>query len=124
MLKQLTKEDCDITILIELDDIPVRGNAMASGDDSYDKEIEDEIISRVNDGDVWAWAFVIVRASWHNYSGQDSLGGCSYKNEEDFVNSDGYYEQMVTTAINDLNNNLAKMYEEIKPLDKDCDNSL
>lgn len=124
MLKRLTKNECKITITAELDDTPIRGNAMASGDDAYDKEVEDEIINRVNDGDVWAWASIKVTASWSGYEGTDYLGCCSYKNEEDFINGDTYYDSMVIAAVDDLNRKLAKIYEELKPLDEGYGGSL
>lgn len=118
MPKKLTKSDCDITIIAEVDDIPVRGNAMASGDDIYDKEVEDEIISRLNNGDVWAWANVTITASWSGLYGSDNLGGCSYKNEDDFINSGHYYDSMVDAAVNDLNNKIAKIFQDTKPLNE------
>jgi hypothetical protein len=115
MLKKLTKEDCNISIQVELDDTPIRGNAMASGDDSYDKEIEDTIINKVNDGNVWAWASVIVIAEWNGFKGRDHLGCCSYKNEDEFK-SDGYYRDMVNSAVDDLNNTLSEVYKDMMPL--------
>jgi hypothetical protein len=51
------------TIHAEVDETPVRGNALASGDDAADREYEDEILARLRDDDVWAWACVEVRES-------------------------------------------------------------
>ena len=66
------------------DDCPVRGNALASGDDAYDKKVEDEILERLDNGDVWAWAVVEVRAGYGDLSASDYLGACSYESEKDF----------------------------------------
>ena len=76
-------------LYIEQDELPVRGNALASGDDAEDKPCEDEIIERLENGDVWAWANVNVEASVYiegqHFQGDDWLGGCSYANTADFV---------------------------------------
>lgn len=92
-----------VEFILEADycDIPVRGNALASGDDAADKACEDEIIRRVNDGDIWAWAYVTVTAKWRDMEGRDSLGCCSYEDEEDFK-ADGYYDDMKQMAYADL----------------------
>ena len=42
-----------IEVTAAQDDIPVRGNAMASGDDATDRECEDDILTRLDSGDVW-----------------------------------------------------------------------
>ncbi len=118
MLKRLTKNDCKITIIAEQDMTPVRGNAMASGDDVYDKEVEDEIISRLDNGNVWAWASVVVKCEWTGYVGTDHLGGCSYENEEDFIKRNDYYESMVDAAVDDLNKKLQETFEKIQTLNE------
>lgn len=100
-----------MTIRYELDadqddTTPVRGNAMASGDDAADKDAEDEILSRLDSGDVWAWAIVTVRAiltteEGETYEGSDTLGACTYRDAEDFK-AGGYYEDMQDAALADL----------------------
>lgn len=84
------------------DDTQVRGNAMASGDDDFDKKIEDEILSRLESGDLWAWCTVRVTATWKGIIGTDYLGACSYKNEKDFKAKGGYYQDMKNQAFDDL----------------------
>jgi hypothetical protein len=91
------------------DDIPVRGNAMASGDDAYDKEVEDEIIRRLEGGDVWAWAKVEVRATYKGLYGSAFLGACSYKDEKGFKEAGGYYGQMVGEACRELQDLIDKV---------------
>jgi hypothetical protein len=90
-----------ISIDVDYDDISVKGNALASGDDDLDKKVEDEILRRRRNGDIWAWCCVTVRASWHGFVGTDFLGGCSYESETDFKNGD-YYPEMVVQAKADL----------------------
>jgi hypothetical protein len=95
------------TLTAEQDDIPVRGNAMCSGDDAVDKEVEDEILARLDRGDVWAWASVKVVAECEGFEGCDYLGGCCYKDAKDFATEDGYYPQMKDAALEDLKATLA-----------------
>lgn len=86
--------------------IPVRGNAMASGDDAADRELEDEILARLDRGDLWAWCSVRVKAIAPDGSiGCSSwLGGCSYKDEADFRNDggEGYFTDLCNEAAADL----------------------
>lgn len=95
-----------IEIILHEGDVPVRGNAIASDDEAYDKEVEDEILARL-EYDLWAWCCVEVRATIEipeqgiKVSGSDYLGGCSYKNEADF-RSGGYFEDMVEEAVRAL----------------------
>jgi len=87
---------------VEQDDVPVRGNALASGDDEEDKKLEDEILRRLDRGDVWAWASVCVIAECEGFIGRDYLGGCCYEDEADFCQDGGYYPQMKEEALADL----------------------
>jgi|SRR6185295_17241197 len=95
-------EDVTFTLAAEMDDTPVRGNAMASGDDAADKGYEDEIIERLDNGDVWAWACVCVTAEWRGMEGAQYLGSCCYENEEDFIKNSGHYEDMKQEAYDNL----------------------
>lgn len=88
-----------LTLTAEQDDTEVRGNAMVSGDDAADKEVEDGILRRLDSGDVWAWAFVKVRAECGDAVGEDALGACSYADERDFCTLDGYFADMVMSAV-------------------------
>ncbi len=89
----------NIEVFAEQDDIPVRGNAMASGDDDFDREVEDEILADLDQGNVWSWGFVTVQCTCDDCGavGGDTLGGCSYASEEDFK-ADAYYADMLANA--------------------------
>jgi hypothetical protein len=104
-IKLPTIEQVEFTLEAEQDDMPVRGMAMASGDDAVDKKVEDEIIDRLDGGDVWAWASVSMTARWKGMEGVNYLGCCSYADEEDFK-KDGYYKDMKAEAFADLLNNI------------------
>lgn len=101
LVKLYEQGEIELELLVEQDDTEVRGNAQASGDDVADRAAEDEIIERLNRGDVWAWAYVTVRVSYKGCTGQDSLGGCSYKNEAEFRESE-YFQSMIEMALDDL----------------------
>ncbi len=102
----LTLKDCEIGVIATMDDIPVRGNASVSGDDVLDKRSEDAILDRLKRGDVWAWASVEVRVSFGQHHASEYLGACSYEDEADFQAEGGYFDEMRSTALEDLNNDL------------------
>lgn len=90
-----------IRVEIEPEEVSVRGNAMASGDDAADREAEDEILRRLDRGDVWAWCsvrVVVEHDGWVKASGW--LGCCSYEDEEDFRKG-GYFDDMVREVLED-----------------------
>jgi hypothetical protein len=113
-MQWLTKDDVEITISAEMDDMPVNGNAIASGDYAYDELVEREILDRLNAGDAWAWAFVTVSAKWDAFEASDSLGGCSYESERDFIENSGYYDDMVSACLADLNDQIIKTHSKIQ----------
>lgn len=94
------------TIKCSPEEEPVRGNALASGDDAVDKECEDEILRRLDLGDVWAWCcvevFAEVEVDGRQFRGRDSLGCCCYKDEADFCQPGGYFDDMKSQAFDDL----------------------
>ena len=119
MLRKLLASEVKFTLTAEQDDLPVRGNAMVSGDAAADKEVEDEIIARLDKGDIWAWASVKVTAEWNGYKGVNHLGACTCDNEQDFIvgNSD-YYSDMCDNALDELNNELESAYNVLAQLIK------
>jgi hypothetical protein len=91
-----------LTLTAEDEDIPVRGNASASDDPEADKRYEDEIIARLDSGDVWAWCYVVVKATCGDHTATDSLGGCCYRDEVDFMSPGGYFDCMVRTVLGEI----------------------
>ena len=122
-LRQLTEDDVHVEILVEPEYMPVRGNAMASGDDSFDTKVEDDILARLEAGDIWAWACVQVEVSWRPMSGGPAikghspwLGGCSYADESDFLKG-GYYVDLLEEALDDLNTATSTQFHALKELE-------
>jgi hypothetical protein len=113
-VRRLKETDVEFRIKVEQDEIEVRGNALASGDDAIDKAAEDEILARLDNGDVWAWAGVTVEAHLIappcpgtvsptvRLVGRDFLGCCNYTDENDFKQQGGYYDDMKAQALADL----------------------
>ena len=115
-IRKLTMDEVEFEVIAEMDDIPVRGNAIASGDEEVDRECEDEIMRRLDNGDVWAWASVEVKATWKGFEGSDYLGGCSYEDEADFCQPGGYYDDMKGRALEELQANIEHELRETSEL--------
>jgi hypothetical protein len=91
-----------IEIYTQPEEIPVRGNALASGDDAMDRECEDSILSRLKAGDEWAWCSVTVRVTLPcGRFAEDHLVCCSYDDERDF-RAGGCFEDMVSNCMEAL----------------------
>lgn len=114
-MRKLTRDEVTFELSVDFDHLRVRGNAMASGDDEFDREVEDEILARLERGDVWAWAAVTVCARWRSYSAYDSIGAVSCADEEDFRSS-GIYDDMCGTALGLLNERLEQVARELEAL--------
>lgn len=86
-----SKLTVDYDYQLDVDEVPVRGNAIAPGDDAYDREVEDEILERLNRGDISAWAVADVWAVFtfdveddvFHSRGRTSLGALSYPSENE-----------------------------------------
>ncbi len=99
------RDGITFTVAIAQDDTAVRGNAMASGDDAADREVEDAILARLEDGDAWAWCVVRVTASVDGFEGADYLGACCFEDYGDFA-AGGYLPDMENDARGELLGNL------------------
>lgn len=107
----------NIFLTVEEEYCSVRGNALVSGDDTADKEAEDEILERLDSGDLWAWCSVTITATiegLEELEGVDNLGCCSYVDEQDFLSPDGYYPDMKSAAIEDLKTQLKNVLGHAK----------
>lgn len=111
-MRKLRMDEVKFSVEVEFDDIPVRGNALASGDDAADKECEDEILARLERDDVWAWCWVEVTAHWGDHEGKDSLGGISVRNEAEF--NEVFLPNMKANALEFLNEALREYRSEAK----------
>jgi len=103
-----TKTKITYEIIAEPEWEPIEGNAIASGDYAYDRKVANKIRGDLESGNVWAWCAVTVRASLPGCPviGEDYLGCCSYRDEADFRQPGGYYEDMCAIAKQRLIENL------------------
>lgn len=115
-LRKLQVQDVQFTLSIDQDETSVRGS-FESDDPAADRALEDEILARLRDGDMWAFAQVKVTAHWREWEGSDFLGGCSYKDEEDF-RQDQYYADMKERAVDALNETLARAAADLNELEE------
>lgn len=98
----------------EEEDIGVRGNISVSGDDVFDRTVEDAVIERLEYGDIWAWfrAHVVVTTSVEGvpFTGHAYLGGCSYDDRDDFMESAAdYLRDLRDEALADLRTELNRV---------------
>ena len=111
-MKTLTVNDVNWSIFAQTDDLPVRGNAIASGSATFDREVEDKILGRMEEGDVWAWAMVMVQGEFNGLTASAYLGGCNYPNEDSFKTG-GYYGDMQAEILDYLNAKVKTLCEAV-----------
>lgn len=92
------------------EDVPVRGNALASGDDEQDRKAEDEILERLERDDILAWCTAIVTArvvgEHHAFQGTATLGCCSYVTEDELKRDVFEHYDLKGEALDDLRRDL------------------
>ena len=115
-IRSIQRHEARISIRAEPEIVPIEGNAMASGDDAFDAQVESGIRERLNQGDIWAWAAVEVKATWKVFRGTACLGCCSYESEEDFRQPDGYFDDLLNEALEDLNREVAEAHQNLHEL--------
>lgn len=80
-------------------------------DDFDDEQSREWIRDQVSRGNEWAWCMAHVRVTYTverkgsvpaTLHGDAYLGACSYESEKDFREG-GYYDDMVSEALDDLN---------------------
>lgn len=106
--RPLTMDEVEWSITATVDDSPVHGNAIASGDDAFDKYVEEDILARLDANDVWVWATVTVTGKYRGVSASECLGQCSYDDEGDFKASD-YYAAMRSDVLATLNLKISRL---------------
>ena len=113
-IRPIRCEEAAIRVLAEPDHIPVEGNACVSGDDDFDREVEHNVLCRLQQGDVWAWAAVTIVVAWGQFEGRAYLGCCSYADENDFRQPGCYFDDLVAEALAELNRSVREAYQQMK----------
>lgn len=96
------RKHATITLTHEEEDLQIKGNALASGDDAEDRRQEEWIRAQLRSGNEWAWCVAIVTVEFAGVIERDTLGACSYESEADFKALGGYYEDMIGEATERL----------------------
>lgn len=116
-MKAIEKTNRHLIIIAEAlpEDQPIKGNAVATGNEQTDNEICEAIQKDLDNGNDWAWCVVRVHVIYKGVqSDYQYLGGCSYKSMRDFIDNGGsYYTDMVNDAIVDLNERLQNIMEDL-----------
>lgn len=119
-VRELSANEVAFRIECLPEDVPVEGNALASGDDEADREQEAWILEQLDNGNDWAWCTVRVVASWHDWEGDSYLSCCSYRSEADFCQEGGYLDDMKSEALAALNASVQASAEALHELSDYC----
>jgi hypothetical protein len=95
----------EVEVTCDVDDTPIRGNALASGDEIEDANQEQWVRDQLANGNEWTWGFVTVTGTWRGRTASDSLGACSYHTKSDFL-ACGYYEDMCDNVARQIANQI------------------
>lgn len=112
---ELTAKEVSFKLEKEPETIPVRGNAICSGDEDFDQYWEEEISKQVKLGGEWAWVCVTVTAEFEGQIGVCVLEKCHYFSEEDF-RQNGEYEEMKQEALANLNYKRSQVYKTLSKM--------
>lgn len=102
------------------EDLPVRGNLSYSGDATEDRKAEDEVLARLDRGDIAAWFYARITvearvsrspAAFYLFTGTTGLGRCSYDSTDDFLKDVPQLKDLRDEAIYDL---LSNVREEVQ----------
>jgi hypothetical protein len=112
-IRELTEKDVAFEIECMPEDESPIGH-FQSGDPEYeesDNAFERKIMREV-EWNQWVWCCVKVTAKFEGFEGVDFLGCCSYESQDDFEKN-GYFEDMKTEALNDLNQELQAVADTV-----------
>lgn len=108
-MKTLTISDLKFELIPEYDYMPMKGNLIDSGDSEFDNKTILEVTADVNNGNIWGWCTVEMKASYKGLlTASDYLGGCSYASEKEFIEG-GYYEQMQDNCLDEIQRQLNEL---------------
>lgn len=101
---KLLKRFIDNNPLVEIEFIAENEDMAPDWDDEEGiKRIEREY----NNGNFYAWFCAHVKVTYKGFEADDYLGGCSYKSERDFKENSGYYIDMISECIDQINKEIA-----------------
>lgn len=120
--RRVTRSECTITV--EAFEEPTSLTTVRKW---CEPEVIDGIVETLRESPLWGWCYVKVTASWGYtdqfdtesfITGEAYLGECSYKDEQDFRQPGGYFDQMVDEAIDELNNEIQYLLANASCIEK------
>ena len=88
------------SLYLEDEDVNPEG-CFRSDDPASDRKMCQDILRKLDSGDQWAWFCARVEAEMEGFTGNDYLGGCSYRDSKEFT-ADGYWSDLKEAALRDL----------------------
>lgn len=107
-LQQYIREHATITIACEPEHMHPK--------DVFEDERDIAAVIEKMEWNEWAWCCVCVTVTFEGMSECEYLGGCSYDSESDFVNSSGYYDDMLRGCFTKLESRIKKLHETVQAL--------
>ena len=110
---RVTKADVTITLRAEENGIGPEENYDIPGIKQSPRDAKlfvDAVHDMIKKHGLWGWCQVTVTVRLGPLEGESHMGGCSYESEDDFIQSSGYYDDMVSDAIADLQNSIDATY--------------
>ena len=105
-MKKITREMVNWTVTAEPEMEGPEG-FFASGDDDQDRKDCENIQRELEAGNDWAWCMVRVEGTFEGLRADTVLGGCNYDSRKQFIEPGGYYDDMVTEVLEELNKQAA-----------------
>lgn len=120
--RRVTREECTITVEASEEEYAPESSVYA-----YDDGVVASFREMINEYGLWGWCSVKVTVTWtytnpydmpSTLTGEGYLGECSYKSEDDFRASSGYFDDMVDDALDDLNDHILHLLANASCIEK------
>lgn len=112
-MRKLTVGDVEWVLRAEAEDVPIRGNCLASGNDADDEAAAVDIEAQLEGGNEWAWCCAVLKGRYKGLCAIETLGCCSYASEADFTAPGGYYEDMQAAILDELQAQAEELCESL-----------
>ena len=103
--RKIQLDECEITITPHDEDHYPQ-------DEGYAPGVVEDIQEMIDKHGLWGWCWVDVQVRYGPLVGNATLGGCSYKDEDDFKRG-GYYEQMVEEALDEVQQQAEELFNKL-----------
>lgn len=101
------------TLTVDQEDIEIKGNVLASGNEDDDRKAEEWTYHELERGNIFAWCWARVVAKADGFEGSDSLGCISCRGREEFERL--FLPDLKTNALDDLRRVLKATIKDAVP---------